>query len=87
MDRYIFGIIFDTVTRQEAGLTLDIGPKYTSDIKQLLYENVTTVAQGEHALMINLKPALEELISDESVKSRIKEHGELRSKLQNDPQI
>ena len=87
LDTYIFGIIFDTVTRREAALTLDIKPKYKSDINQLLYECGTIIAQGEHAVMINLKRALDELICDESVKSRIIEYGELRTKLQNDPQI
>jgi hypothetical protein len=87
LDTYIFGIIFDAVTSQEAVITLDIKPKFKSDIKQLLYEGGTIIAQAEEVVMINLKRTLEELITDGSVKRRIIEYRELSSKLQNDPQI
>jgi hypothetical protein len=87
LDTYIFGIIFDKVTRHDAAITLEIKPKYKSDIKQLFYEGGTIIAQAEEVVMINLKLTLEELISNESVKRRIKDYEELKSKLLNDPQI
>jgi hypothetical protein len=86
-DRYIFGIIFDTVQRQEAKLALSIKPTSKDNIKQLFYEGGTIITQGEESPMIELKRTVENLIIDESIMNRFKEYQELRDKLQNDPQI
>lgn len=87
LDTFIFRILFDIALRQGPTMTLDVEPQSKSDMKQLYYEHGTIIGQGEPTLMTNLKQALGELLRDKSIKDRIEEYVEIRTKLQNDPQI
>jgi hypothetical protein len=58
-----------------------------SDKKRLLYENNTVIGQGEELLMKNLKLAIEQLVIDSEIISRVTEYGVLMNQLTNDEQI
>jgi hypothetical protein len=68
LDRYIFGMIFETVTREDTMLDLDIKPG-SNKSKVLIYDRII-IAKGEEKAMINLKNALEELLVDKSISYR-----------------
>ena len=87
LNKYVFSIIFDTVKRQQTTLALSVEPPFKSDIKQLVYEGGTVIAQGTEQDMFNLKKAFEELISDESIKQRINEYDVLADKLAKSPKL
>ena len=82
---YIFRKIFDSVSTGKTTIPLYI--ESSSKNKILWYEHAQGLAQGEEEAMEKLKGAIENLLIDKEIISRIKEYNDLMDKLNNDEQI
>jgi superoxide dismutase len=87
IDSYVFRKIFDFVSSGESKINLYIEPGSTKNVEILWYEHAQGLGQGEEEAMGKLKEAIENLLTDEEIISRIKEYNHLMDKLNNDEQI
>jgi hypothetical protein len=84
IEHYIFSKIFDKVSAGESTLILSVEDNYNNNVSRLLYQNTLTLGKGEKAVMNKLKEAVEELVIDDTVKTRIRDYNHLHNQLIND---
>jgi hypothetical protein len=84
-DKFIFYKIFDYVSRGKSTMNLNIKPDIGN--KMLWYEGTKGFARGTQETMEKLKGAIQGLLQDEEIISRINEYNNLINQLKNDEQI
>lgn len=84
---YIFRKIFNFVSSGESTIPLYVESSSKYNVKILYYEHKQGLAQGEKEAMEKLKVAIENLLIDEEIVSRISEYNDLINKLNKDEQI
>jgi acetoacetate decarboxylase len=75
------------VSSAETAIPLYIQPNSKNNVKMLYYEHTQGLAQGEEEAIQKLKGAIEDLLIDKEIISRIKEYNDLMDQLNNDEQI
>jgi hypothetical protein len=83
--KFIFYKIFDYVSSSKSTMNLNIKPDIEN--KMLWYEGTKGFARGPQETMEKLKEAIEGLLKDEEIISRVNEYDNLINQLENDEQI
>jgi hypothetical protein len=84
---FIFDKIFDYVSSGKSTMNLNVKPDVDKSVKMLWYEGTKGFARGAQESMEKLKEAIEGLLVDEEIISRINEYNNLMSQLENDERI
>jgi hypothetical protein len=83
---YVFNLIFEKVSSEKSETKLFVERTSDSNIHRLT-DNARVFGQGSLQEMTNLKKAIEELILDSKIRSRVREYHNLYTLLTNDKHI
>lgn len=80
----VFRIVFEVVSDKRQ-LNLRVKQTFLNNILELIHGSGSTIARGDEHSMMKLKSILEELISNEHIRSIVIRYHDLKKQLDNDP--